>query len=172
MEESDLLLTIAEVAVAFAGFAGLVGILGQRSSHDDPRVLASRMRGMIFFSLIAVAFSLAPPLLHRWGLEDETVWRVASLLFALALGGVVAWLAGTVTRLSRLDIPRGPVVRAIGAVLFPSLALAFLLVVVNALFVAPRLMPAVYLTALGLTLFLAGFAFCLILFSFLPRLRE
>ena len=37
MPESDVLLTIAEVAVAFAGFASLVGVLGQRSSADDPR---------------------------------------------------------------------------------------------------------------------------------------
>ena len=34
MSESDVLLTIAEVAVAFAGFASLVGVLGQRSSAD------------------------------------------------------------------------------------------------------------------------------------------
>ncbi len=59
MSESDVLLTIAEVAVAFAGFASLVGVLGQRSSADDPRVIGLRMRGMLLSSLMVVAFSIS-----------------------------------------------------------------------------------------------------------------
>ena len=64
MAESDLLFTIAEVAVAFVGFASLVAILGQRSSKDDPRMISARMRGMVLFSLLAVAFSLLPAILY------------------------------------------------------------------------------------------------------------
>ncbi len=43
------------VAVAFAGFASLVSILGRRSSRDDPRINAVRMRSMILYSLLVVA---------------------------------------------------------------------------------------------------------------------
>jgi hypothetical protein len=39
-EESDLLLTIAEVAVALAGFSGFVSVLGQRWSRGDQRLAA------------------------------------------------------------------------------------------------------------------------------------
>ena len=58
LQDSDLLLTFAEVAVAFAGFASLVSILGQRSSPDDLRATSVRMRAMILYSLLVVGFSL------------------------------------------------------------------------------------------------------------------
>ena len=79
MPESDVLLTIAEVAVAFAGFSSLVGILGQRSSLDDPRVLGVRMRAMLLSSLVVVAFSILPVALGRYAATSELVWRSSSL---------------------------------------------------------------------------------------------
>jgi len=60
VQENDLLLTIAEVAVAFVGFSSLVSLLGRRTSRDDPRLDAIRMRGLIESSLLVVAFSLTP----------------------------------------------------------------------------------------------------------------
>ncbi len=121
MPESEVLLTIAEVAVAFAGFASLVGILGQGTSADDPRVIGVRMRGMLLSSLIVVAFSIFPILLARYGASLDVIWTASSL----AVVGVNVFL--------------------------PT--------------------PAVYLTALALVLFQSGFAFCLIVFSFLPRVE-
>ena len=84
MSESDVLLTFAEVAVAFAGFASLVGVLGQRKSADDPRVIGLRMRGMLLSSLMVVAFSIFPILLTRYGASPDLTWRTSSLaLFAV-----------------------------------------------------------------------------------------
>ncbi len=99
MQDSDLLLTIAEVAVAFAGFASLVSILGQRSSQDDLYVSSVRMRAMVLYSLLVVAFSLSPFVFNRYGLQDETVWRVSSALFAIAVVAVEVWLIRRVVRL-------------------------------------------------------------------------
>ena len=169
--EADLLLTVAEVAVAFAGFASLVGILGQRSARDDPRVLGARMRGMVLFSLLAVFFALLPILLARYGLDDVLVWRTSSALFAFALASVGVWLIWTVSRLIRLGIRRGPLQRRlIPAVLLTAIPGGVVVLLSNALLVPPDHLAAIYLTALGLDLFLSAFAFSLILFSFLPRL--
>lgn len=54
MPEVDILLTTAEVAVAFAGFASLVTILGRRSAHVDPRITELRFRGMLTNSLLVI----------------------------------------------------------------------------------------------------------------------
>ena len=170
MVESEILLTIAEVAVAFAGFASLVGVLGQRSSRADPRVLGTRMRAMILFSLLAVAFSLVPFVLYRYELDESSVWRFSSGLFLLGFLAVGVWLARAVTRLRGLDLPIRPVAPFIGAVLFVSVTTGTILLALNTVFVAPRLMPAVYLTSLGVCLFLSGLPFSLIVFSFLPRI--
>ena len=44
MENGGILLTIAEVAVAFAGFASIVSVLGRRSSDTPEHINALRMR--------------------------------------------------------------------------------------------------------------------------------
>lgn len=56
-------------------------------------------------------------------------------------------------------------------ILIPTLLLT--LIVASALFAANLVLalPAIYLTALVLVLFQSGFAFCLIVFSFLPSIR-
>ena len=170
MVESEILLTIAEVAIAFAGFASLVAVLGQRSSHDDPRVLGTRMRGMILFSLLAVAFSLLPFILYRFELAESSMWRLSSGLFLLGFFSVGVWLVRAVKRLSDLDVPALPVAPVIRVVLFVSVTTGTILLALNTVVVAPRLMPAVYLVSLGVCLFLSGLPFSLIVFSFLPRI--
>ena len=87
MQNADLLLTIAEVAVAFAGFASLVSILGRRASRDPPIVQAARLRALIVSGLMVVAFAFVPFLPHRMGLSDPSVWRLSSALFAAATAG-------------------------------------------------------------------------------------
>ena len=88
MENEDLLLTIAEVAVAFAGFASIVSVLGRRSSDTPEHINALRMRGMILSSLLAVAFSLLPFLLHGYGLTGGVLWRTSSAVLLLASTGL------------------------------------------------------------------------------------
>ena len=83
MSGTELLPTIAEVSVAFAGFASLVTVLGQRHSGDDFEVNVVRLRGMLETSLIAVIFSLTPFLPREFGVSDVASWRLASAFFAL-----------------------------------------------------------------------------------------
>lgn len=169
MQDSDLLLTISEVAAAFAGFASLVTILGQRTPGDDVRVSSLRMRAMVLYSLLVVAFALVPFVLNRYGLPELVVWRVSSVLFAIAIAAVEAWLIRQVIRLGSLYLrSRRPVL----FVVIPSLSAATLLLLANATFVAARHTAAVYLTGLGLMMFLAGFVFALILFSFLATVHS
>ena len=92
MEDAELLLTIAEIAVAFAGFSGLVTILGQRSSRVDPKLVEHTLRAMILTSLLAVSFSLFPFLPYRLGASAEATWRISAGAFALAQ---VAYLINT-----------------------------------------------------------------------------
>ena len=170
MTESDVLLTIAEIAVAFAGFASLVSVLGKGTSSDDPRVSGTRMRGMIIFSLMAIAFSLIPYLLHRYGLERDTVWRLSSALFALGFVGVTVWVGGMVNRLRSLDLDGREIQPRMRTPPFLGGLAGTAILGVNAIVASPPFMPAVYLTGLGLLLLMSGFAFSVIVFSFLPQL--
>lgn len=168
MPESDFLLTIAEVAVTFAGFASLVGVLGQRTSADDPRVIGVRMRAMLLSSLLVVAFSIVPILLDRYGAGPDLVWRGSTLILLAATASFYAWFVPSLQALGRAHIP---MTRYQSRVVMPTLTLVLVslttILVLN-LFLAA---PAGYLTALALLLFQSGFAFCLIVFSFLPRVE-
>jgi hypothetical protein len=162
MPESDVLLTIAEVAVAFAGFASLVGVLGQRSSADDPRVIGVRMRAMLLASLMVVGFSIFPILLAAYGADPDLTWMVSSLVLLVVTVGYYRWFVRALQALG--DVPaskfqRRLVVPIIAGVMFTLGAL----LLANVFFAS----PAVYLTALALLLFQSGFAFSLIVFSFL-----
>ena len=84
LDEAELLPTIAEISVAFAGFASLVSVFGARSSgaHLAPNLI--RLRGMIETALLVLAFSLVPYLPYKFGMSSEASWRVAAVVFALA----------------------------------------------------------------------------------------
>ncbi len=85
VQHSELLMTMAEVSIAFAGFSGVVGVFGYRNVQSDYRVKFFRVGAMVGFSLIAALFSFVPLLLSAIGIPEPAVWRLASGTLALAL---------------------------------------------------------------------------------------
>lgn len=87
MANADLMLTVAEVAVTFAGFAGLVTVIAQRLSGADTTLATGRLQSMLVLSLLVVAFSFVPQVVAGFGLSDEAVGRASSGLYGLAWVG-------------------------------------------------------------------------------------
>lgn len=81
MEDSEYLLTIAEVSATFAGFAGLVTVLSQRLSGRASEFPLRLLRNMLLLALLTVLASLAPYVVTRLGLAEPDAWRVAAVLF-------------------------------------------------------------------------------------------
>lgn len=86
-DPSDVLLTLAEVAVAFAGFASVVAIFQARWTRTETPFDLFRFWIMLAFSLATLFFALMPLCLHFLGLGDAAVWRTSSLLLALFVVG-------------------------------------------------------------------------------------
>ena len=86
MPESDILLTVAELSVAFAGFATLAGVLGKPRSAEAAYMNASRLRGMLESAVLALVFALIPFVPILFGLEIDLSWRLAAGAFLLANG--------------------------------------------------------------------------------------
>lgn len=78
MEHQDLMLTFAEVAVAFAGFSAVVSMFDRRSEHDDPRVRHYRVRVMVEYGVCVSIFAFVPYLLDALLGSPELAWRLAS----------------------------------------------------------------------------------------------
>lgn len=89
MDETDILLTVAEIGVALAGFASLATVLGRRYGNTDPLVNAIRLRGLLDAGISTLMLALVAVLLLQIDASGEWVWRIASLvgiLFVLTIG--------------------------------------------------------------------------------------
>ena len=161
--DSGLLIAFAEVAVAFAGFASLVSILGQRESVDHALVLSARMRTMLITSLLVTAFALLPLVISWYGVEP---WAISTIAQLVAVAAYLAWIV-TTFRAMKVEVPPNWFQRRI---ILPTLNLTFLVLAVLLAVNTVLRSPAVYVTTLTLLLIQGGFAFSLIVFSFLPQL--
>ena len=155
MEGADVLLTIAELAVAFAGFASIVTLFQHRDPASWPASVPVRLRAMVEASLGTLYGALFPFLLHHMGLTGDALWRAAS---AAGLVGF-AYMSVSMLLRARPQLPSGEMstrfTYGLGAV---ALAIAALLAcnVAGAPF-PPGFGP--YLAAVVYSLVVASFVF-------------
>jgi len=87
MDWAEVLLTIAEVSIAFAGFASIVAVLGRREGGGWSIEDVDRFWVMIEYSFAALFFSVVPFALHHSGVKDPALWASGSALMAAFLLG-------------------------------------------------------------------------------------
>lgn len=95
MDESELLLTLAQISVAFAGFASLATIFAQRTGQDDAVVDSGRLLNMLTTSLTVTALALIPFIPILIGLEDHWVWGTSG---GVGIFAIIATLPSTMRR--------------------------------------------------------------------------
>lgn len=76
-DASEVLLTLAEISVAFAGFSSIVATFQKRSGDDGASFDHFRFWIMLEFSLASLLFSLLPFALYFAGLSGPAVWSSA-----------------------------------------------------------------------------------------------
>jgi hypothetical protein len=85
VDQSDVLHTLAEVSVAFAGFSGVVAVFGRRDPSTWSVADRIRFSTLIEYSLFALFFCVLPSCLSTLHLPEEFVWCTASGFFAAYL---------------------------------------------------------------------------------------
>lgn len=78
MIDTDVLFTIAEIAVALAGFSAIVGVLSARKGEVSLKVNALRLQVMLETCFVVLAAALLPVLLEKFGLDSTVIWRASS----------------------------------------------------------------------------------------------
>lgn len=156
MENGELLLTLADVSVAFAGFAGLAGVLKRHFAPTDHWIAGARLRGLVENALIALAFTLLPFVLERLGLTGNLLWRAASFLFGLSWGASGLLAMRLHRRAASVGGPRIPHVRnTVFLVVFLTSAVQIL----NSLGLFDDWADAIYLIGLYAALAVSGILF-------------
>lgn len=159
-EHADLLRTIAQISIAFAGFAGVIAAFGR--FHIAPEVTVFRVRMMVGIALVTLLYSLLPFLPTAFGLSESYSWRISAALFGI---GLVAMYARTWTRLKPLfragllDTQKHAiVVYLIGATLIVALLAS------ATARVAPYA-PALYVTGLFFGLAMSSYYFIMLMIA-------
>ena len=121
MDQTEILLTVAEIGVALAGFASLAAVLGRRYRHTDPLVNAIRLRGLLDAGLSTMLLALIAVLAIQIGGESEWVWRIVAVI-----GLVIVSTIGTAAfRREKLQRNLPGFRRVVSAIMFVLVAVVF-----------------------------------------------
>lgn len=154
MHSTEILNTIAEVAIALAGFSGVVVALGRRDSRHWSSEEILRLQTLVEPSLIALFGSFLPGTIQIALQSDALMWRISNGVFAvMGLIGLIRFLMRA--RLASTTVGQRVLVVAVAiAVVIAGLSAAGVLVQHELIFVG----------SLILALVVASYNFLLLLF--------
>jgi uncharacterized membrane protein len=102
MQDTELFLSLAEIAGVFVGFGSLIAV---RSSGPSGRVEVGYTRGIVLFAVLTIVTALAPVILARYDLTEHQVWALSSVV--VLLGWVVFFVVQVRTPEYRANIAAG-----------------------------------------------------------------
>ena len=151
MQDTELFLSLAEIAGVFVGFGALIAV--RSGGASDPFEVAF-VRGVVSMGLLAVVVALAPVTLGRYDLTEHQVLAMSGVVVVVGMLGIFAVNARTpewATADEGSAVPRWA--RVVMAAFFvPYILAVFLIPVVIALGLAPDLEAALYFTVVVLIL--------------------
>ncbi len=157
MADSDLLQTIAEIAIALAGFTGVVAFLGQRARGEWRAVDLFRFNQLLGSSIAALLFSFTPILLFRMGLSEPAAWRWSSGLIAAYLLGAILLSSRGLRRVPKHE--RTEIIPSVLFIIQAIIAAVFILQILSAAGIAYAGQSAPVLVALVWLLGFSAFQF-------------
>ncbi len=104
MQPTEALSTTALVSVTVAGFTGVVAVFGAGPLHEWPQLDRFRLKLLLSFSLLPLAFSMISLLLLATELPEPVVWRWSSGFAAALLLGAGIWNLIQFTRFPRTEL--------------------------------------------------------------------
>jgi steroid 5-alpha reductase family enzyme len=167
MQDVELFLSLAEIAGVFVGFGALIAV---RSGGAMTAPEVNDIRWVVSTAIWVVVVALAPVIISRYGITGHELWLVASLL-ALALYLLMIAVYGrTPENRAEIDYVRTTadiattLLQVVAMFWLPTagLVLALVIVVLGAF---PNQQQALYLTGVGLGLFMSAMALLFVVFS-------
>ena len=165
MQDTDLFLSLTEIAGVFVGFGALIAVRG--GSEGDPFEVGP-MRGVVLAGMMTIIAALTPVTLGRYDLTAHQVLALSSVLILVSYGALAfihrhtpeyAVVSATLSGRSR-RIQLAENVASVPIIGGPIIAL-----IVIVLGVAPELEAALYFTVVVLLLVQAAWTLLWLVFS-------
>ncbi len=167
MPETDLLLSLAEIAGVFVGFGALIAVRGGGTSEA---VDVTSIRWAVTLGMWVIIAALVPIIVSRYGVSGHDLWLPTGL-FALALFAVLV-ATGARTPENRAEaaetfatVPWALIVLVSGSMFWLPMVSIVLALVLVALGPFPDQEHALYLTAVGLGLFMGVMTLLVMVFK-------
>jgi L-asparagine transporter-like permease len=162
MQDTDLFLSLAEIAGVFVGFGALISV---RSGSPGDAHEVAYIRPVVTLAICVVVAALAPVIISRYGITGHELWMASSLVALVIFLGL--WIVNYRTpemHEERAAAARAEIVPGVAAnmLLVVPLVIALVLVVLG---LFPDQEPALYLSAVGLILFLDALNLLFLVFS-------
>ena len=163
MPGDDVLLTVGEVAIAYAGFSSIVAVFGRRSVGEWAPIDIFRLLNLVSTSLGAALFALLPFGLRHLHLPETSVWVASSAMLAVF---TVAFLVFSTWRGRQIFLQNpGSVRPGVAIVLYLSILSCLILQVLNIGGVLFQQELGPFLAGLLLLLLVSAIQFALLLFA-------
>lgn len=165
MQDTELFLSLAEIAGVFVGFAALIAV--RSGGPTDPLEVAP-MRMIVSMAMLTIVAALAPVALGRYDLTDHQVLSLSSVLVGVGFGGFLFIQVRAPEYKAALPIVMAtrPAIqkvleRVATLLIIGGSALALVAIVLG---VAPELEVALYFTVVVLLLVMAAWTLLWIVF--------
>ena len=159
-EQADLLLTIAEIAIALAGFAGVVAAFG--TFRLAPEATAFRVRLMVTEAVMVLVAALLPFVIATFGVSESTALRISAFLLGLGMIGVAVWAWVGLRPLYQAGLLKTQVITTVWYTIGAALAIGLLSVAAGRMVV---IAPAIYLSGLFFGIVLCCFYFIMLILA-------
>ncbi len=158
MPELNDLGTFAQVSIALVGFAAVVSVLSR--SRLPPIARLFRIRALLFTGMTALAGSLVPLVLHKFGLSASSLWLSSTvLLFCLILAANLhAW--HHIRALHRFGSPAPPT-----AYFLQPISVGVLILLAYGIAFGPSQLPAIFFVGIFWSLLAGLIQFVLLIIS-------
>ena len=158
MQDTELFLSLAEIAGVFVGFGALIAV---RSGGAMDVNEVNGIRWVVTTGIWVVIVALAPTIVSSYGLTGHDLWLVCSLLALALLVVMIVVFATAPENLADLaatiaTIPRGTVALVMGPTFWLPLVLLVLALALVVLGPFPNQEQALYLTAVALGLLMGA----------------
>lgn len=155
LANADLLVGIAEIAIAFAGFASLSSVFARRAGRDDTHVDVGRLMNMLTASLAVTGLALLPVVHLLYGVGERWVWSGSA---GLGLIAIAAQCPGTARRTREMRQYAG-FNNGRSYLNYAFLCIAICALLCTALNAIPAAASALYFTGLAALLVVSGSLF-------------
>lgn len=93
MEESNILLTLTQITVAFVGFSAIIATFQFKDGFTIKKSDAINLQFIVATGLVGTFFSILPLILSSFGLSDSLVWALSSGMGSVNYLGFIYYLS-------------------------------------------------------------------------------